>query len=332
MRIKPFLMACLLSSLTNRALAQTEITRFEEIFKDIPLIKPIKTLKTLAPEDKKEFRLQSLDELVRERHELLPSYPRLDYEGLKLRPGAFSNVSAPGIEAVVGYNPEIHGEKGRVLVKQSNRWKWSVPSEIQHSYLTYDDPSGHAAATAVVLLPIGTKDNNPVLVYFDKRTGFKWSQRIPLQDCFKQLGNEDQMTEYRGSDADVTMTLDSTRIFVKLTHGNKECFLFIYDNGGSLLKTYAFPGLFRIFKSGSCNACYVETSIKRKLKSSKDGKMVEKYFREFVFMDGDGNPKAKFEPFNNKPYLGPECSFDDSHAAMVINPESEGYALFELPR
>ena len=132
MRIKLFLMACLLLSLTNRALAQTEITLFEEIFKDIPLIKPIKTLKTLTPEDKKEFRLQSLDEIMDERHELFSSYPRLEYEGLKSRPGAsVSLVAAPGIEAVVGYNPEIYGDKGRVLSKKSNRillptYKYSV--------------------------------------------------------------------------------------------------------------------------------------------------------------------------------------------------------------
>ena len=339
MRIKPFLIACSLLALTTRAFAQTEITRFEEIIKDIPVIKLIRILKTPSPDDRKEYHLQNLDNLILEESlrapsfRRFPSYPRLDFLGLKSRPGAFGPVADPGIEEIVGTSPEVHDSKGRVLSKESRRWSWSVPPEIQHSYEIFDNSSGYAAAAAVVLLPVATSDTNPVLVYFDRRTGFKWSQRIPLQDCFKQLGIDETKMEFRSnSDAWTSMTQDSTRIFVQLTLRSKEHFLFIYDNGGALLKTYVFPGLFRIFLSGSSNAFYIDTGIKRKLKSPKDGKIIEEYFREFVFMDGDGNPKARFEPFNNKPYLGPECSFDDSHAAMVINPESEGYALFELPR
>ena len=333
MRMKRFLLACLLLCLTKSATAQTDITRFEESFKEIPVIKPIKILKTLTPEAKKEYHLLSLSEAMKERNEKFQVYPQLECNGLKSMPAEFGPVSTPGIEEIVRSRPEVTAKKGHVILKQSPIWSWSVPSEVRHSYITRDSYVDFSVAATFVLLPLGTKDNNPVLLYFDRRTGFKWSQRIPLQDCFKQLGIEEKFMAYRGSSQAYTMlTLDSSRIFVQLILDCKEQFLFVFDSSGSLLKTYVFPEQFTTYRSESGSAFYINARMKQKKKSPLNGKVIEESFEDVFFMDENGNMKARFEPFNEFSLNGPWNSYDDSYAAFILRPKSEGFALFDLTR
>ncbi len=189
----------------------------------------------------------------------------------------------------------------------------------------------YLAFECAILAPIGTSDSNPVLLMFDLRTGLKWSQRLPLKDCFEQLKMDFSKMVIEKSSIEVSMCPRNGKIVANVKGGGrwKYNLSFIYDLDGNLLKSIVLPNDCGIYIDDSGKRCSVNAKVRKIVSRKADGSVEQSTAYDYFLIDTDKDQAIRFDPGDNVYLTDTNLAYDQGHFSGLIAPDKKMTAIFE---